>query len=267
VSVFVGCLCLAAANPQAAEAQTTDFVGHEAGLGPVVRGAPYSGDGVTTVKMTLGDGTRIERTVTAKFYRDSAGRIRREQTVIGLAALDPARDAEAVVTIVDPVAGVVWALSPGSRTAHRLRRQARGQMGMPPPPPPLPPVPTGAGGSRPGAPPPPPPPPPQKPVQESLGTRDIEGLAASGVRSTMTIPVGQIGNDRPIEVTDERWESTELKVLLYSRHHDPRTGDVEYRLTNITRVEPAADLFELPSDYKVADHPVLPPPPPPPPRP
>ena len=30
-----------------------------------------------------------------------------------------------------------------------------------------------------------------------------------------------------------------------------RTGVVEYRLTNISRAEPPADLFMLPSDYTV----------------
>ena len=41
----------------------------------VVRGAPYSGEGTTTVNATLMDGTRVNRQTTAKLYRDSAGRI------------------------------------------------------------------------------------------------------------------------------------------------------------------------------------------------
>ena len=41
---------------------------------PIVKGAPYSGEGITTVKLTMYDGTKIERTVTAKFFRDSQGR-------------------------------------------------------------------------------------------------------------------------------------------------------------------------------------------------
>ena len=88
---------------------------------------------------------------------------------------------------------------------------------------------------------------------ESLGTRQIEGLMARGRRTVTTIPVGQIGNDRPIEITDEQWESAELKLLVLSRHHDPRTGDVEYRLTNVSRAEPAFDLFTVPADYTVVD--------------
>jgi hypothetical protein len=261
-SVWWACVgvCLLAGGAGSASAQTTRFMGNEASLGSVVRGAPYSGDGLTTVKTTLYDGTRIERTVSAKFYRDSLGRVRREQTVIGLAALDPTQDTTQVVTIVDPVASIVWTLNPTARTAYRVQYRAA-RLGAPPPPPP-PPPPGVPGHARPGAPAPPPPAPP-KPVEESLGTRDIDGLTATGVKSTLTIPIGQIGNDRPIEVVEERWESPELRLLLYSRRRDPRTSDVEYRMSNIMRAEPSADLFTVPSDYTVIDPP---PPPPPPPR-
>jgi hypothetical protein len=254
----VGCVATGA-TAASAQTRTLDFLrGDAASAGPVVRDAPYAGDGVTTVKATLFDGTRIERTVTAKFYRDSAGRVRREQTVMGLAELDPARDTAQIVTIVDPAAGVVWTLNTESRTAHRLLFRTR-SMAAPPPPPPPPPA--GVGMAGPGAPPPPPAAPP-KPVEEAIGTREIEGLRATGVKSTLTIPAGQIGNDRPIVVTEERWQSPELGVLLYSRRRDPRTSDVEYRLTNITRTEPSADLFTVPSDYTVVEPPPPPPPPP-----
>ena len=83
-------------------------------------------------------------------------------------------------------------------------------------------------------------------AERSLGTRQIEGVTATGRKTITTIPVGQIGNDRPIEITDERWESEELKLLVLSRHHDPRTGDVRYRLTNVSRAEPASYLFTVP---------------------
>ncbi len=85
----------------------------------------------------------------------------------------------------------------------------------------------------------------------------------TGTKRTEVIPVGRIGNDRPIEITDERWESVDLKVLVQSRHHDPRTGDAEYRLTNVSRSEPPRELFQPPSDYAITD---APPPPPPAPR-
>jgi hypothetical protein len=91
------------------------------------------------------------------------------------------------------------------------------------------------------------------PVSESLGTQTIEGVTAEGTRSVITIPAGQIGNERPIEIVSERWYSPELKVLVMSRHVDPRFGETTYRLSNIVLGEPAASLFEVPSDYEVID--------------
>ena len=44
-------------------------------------------------------------------------------------------------------------------------------------------------------------------------------------------------------------------MVVMSQHHDPRTGDVEYRLTNINRAEPAHDLFAVPADYDLVDVP------------
>jgi hypothetical protein len=256
-----------------------EYVGAEIPLGPIVLGAPFSGEGVTTVTQTLGDGTHIGRTTTAKLYRDSDGRVRREQTILGLGALMASGDAPTMVTIIDPVAGVQYVLDAVRKEAHRsamqaqLRRkledarsslEARGRPsqpagdpgGVPPPPPPPPP-----GGQRRSG-------PPSAGVAnapQSLGSKSIAGVEAGGMRRTETIPVGRIGNDRPIVVTDERWESPELKLIVLSEHHDPRTGDVEYRLTNISRAEPPHDLFTVPSDYKIVDAPPPPPPPPPPP--
>lgn len=197
---------------------------------PVVKGLPYSGEGITTVKLTMFDGTKMERTVTAKLYRDSAGRTRREQTVVGLEALDPSNDFRAVVHIVDPVAGVFYTLNPGSRTAHRL------------------PLSLLQGGAKPL----------RVPFEYAkkevaLGVKDIDGLSAQGHQTITTVPTDQVGNSRPIEIIDERWESTELKVLLRSLHRDPRSGDIEYALTKISRAEPPASMFTVPSGYTIRD--------------
>ena len=80
-----------------------------------------------------------------------------------------------------------------------------------------------------------------------------EGLKAVGRKTTSIIPAGQIGNDRPIEITDERWESPELRMLIYSRSSDPRTGVIEYRLTGLSRAEPPPDLSVVPQDYTVVE--------------
>jgi hypothetical protein len=178
--------------------------------------------------MRMYDGTRIDRSITAKFYRDNAGRVRREQTVVGLEVLDPSNDFRAVVQIVDHVAGVMYTLNPGSRTAHRmptsvLRTEPLVQKGA------------------------------NAPRHESLGTKDIDGFSATGTRDVVLIPAGRIGNDRPIEISDERWVSTDLKVVMYSKHSDPRSGDIEFRLTKISRQEPAKDLFAVPAGFKIMD--------------
>ena len=86
---------------------------------------------------------------------------------------------------------------------------------------------------------------------ESLGKQSIEGVEAEGTRKTIEIPAGEIGNERPIEIVFERWYSPELQVVVMTNHSDPRFGETTYRLTNISRTEPAHELFEVPADYTV----------------
>lgn len=90
-------------------------------------------------------------------------------------------------------------------------------------------------------------------VTESLGTQTIEGVLAEGTRSTTTIPAGQIGNERPIEIVSERWFSPDLKVLVMSRQSDPRFGETTYRLSNIVIGHPEPSLFEVPPDFHVVE--------------
>ena len=229
--------------------QPLNLSGSDPLSGPVIKNAPYSGDGITTVTQILGDGTRIEQTTTAKFYRDSAGRVRREQTILGLAALaartrqgDPSGDSQTLITIdPDPDDSLAFQLDTNARTARRVPRALANlsvnvntfTLNL-------------AAPLRVGR-------PDDRAVEQSLGTRQMEGVKAIGRKSTVTIPTGEIGNDRPIEITDERWESPELQVVVYSRHSDPRTGVVEYRLTNINRIEPPMDLFTVPPDYTIIE--------------
>jgi hypothetical protein len=44
-----------------------------------------------------------------------------------------------------------------------------------------------------------------------------------------------------------------LRVLVLTRHNDPRSGESTYRLVNIVRAEPDASLFQVPSDYHQRD--------------
>jgi hypothetical protein len=92
-------------------------------------------------------------------------------------------------------------------------------------------------------------------VKEQLGKQNIEGVEAEGTRTTVTIPAGEIGNERPIEIVSERWYSPELQLVVMTRHSDPRFGETTYKLTNINRAEPAKSLFEVPSDYTIKEGP------------
>jgi len=230
--------------------QTLDFMSLDAATSTVVTGQPYSADGVTKITQTLADGTRIQREVRSKFYRDSAGRVRREQNILGLdSLLGPlSSEPQTAITIIDPATGTVSTLDPAGQQGRSwiiLRDGYR--VSVPSSSPsiitlqPAPAVPTPA------------------PKTESLGTRQIEGLSATGEKSSSIIPAGRIGNDRPIEILDERWISTDLKVVLLARHRDPHTGEVEFRLTNIKRAEPSPDLFKIPSNSFIMKSPPQPP--------
>ena len=102
------------------------------------------------------------------------------------------------------------------------------------------------------------------PTVEQLGTKVVEGVQAEGTRTTITIPAGQIGNDKPIQIVNEVWRSPELQVIVQSQHTDPRMGSTTYSLENISRSDPSPALFQVPADYTVKDSPVfqkaLPPP-------
>lgn len=88
---------------------------------------------------------------------------------------------------------------------------------------------------------------------KDLGMRDMEGIRAEGKMTSYEIPAGEMGNAKPIVVTSETWYSPELQVTVYSKHSDPRSGDRIYRLDNIRRDEPPAELFVAPSDYTIKD--------------
>jgi TonB family protein len=87
--------------------------------GRVVKGAPYSAEGVTETVQTLADGNRIVRRNTVKIYRDGEGRTRREQT---LGAIGPWATDESyqMIFINDPVAGVSYTLDPRTKTATKM---------------------------------------------------------------------------------------------------------------------------------------------------
>lgn len=206
-----------------------NFISPEMRLeGPPVKGAPYSATAVTESVQVLADGTRISRQLTASIWRDSEGRTRREQKMDLIGPLAPAGDPPTLIFINDVVAGLHYALDPRTRTARRLPLPRESERPAPVPAPPS-----------------------DRVVSESLGRRVIEGIEAEGTKTTITIPAGEIGNDRPIEIVSERWRAIDLGVVVYSRHFDPRFGETTFRLTSIERSEPEASLFEVPVDYQI----------------
>jgi hypothetical protein len=234
-----------------------------------VTGKPFSASQDLHSLQILGDGTRIERTETSQISRDSLGRTRTE------AAHTPGEN-PSFATIQDPTDGSNAILNLDAKTADHLpvpqvaRRLGRSATAAP----------SGAafaqvndgpilarGGSFAavtgagagvgiGA------GPNQivinqsiatlaKPEIEDLGTQTINGVVAKGSRTTSTIPAGQIGNDRPIQIVNERWYSDDLQMVVKSSNSDPRFGTTEFNLTGINRAEPDPSLFQVPASYKV----------------
>jgi hypothetical protein len=264
------------------------FMASENFGGKVVKGAPYSADSVTETVQTLADGNRIVNRITSKVYRDSEGRTRRDQTLKGFGPIGSSEEPLQTIFINDPVAGVTYTLDTRNHIAHKSvpfnfefsdRPVLQGQrfefktsqngaatgsviIAAPVNPPQvktrvIPPAETedirgtAEGGAsyvlrtRNGF--------DANEVKEQLGKQIIEGVEAEGTRTTLTIPAGDIGNERAIEIVSERWYSPELQLVVMSRHSDPRNGETTYKLTNISRADPAKSLFEVPAGFTVKD--------------
>jgi hypothetical protein len=88
---------------------------------------------------------------------------------------------------------------------------------------------------------------------ENLGEQNILGFRARGTRVITTLPAGQIGNDRPIDIISEQWFSPELELVMRSLHQDPWAGEFITTVTRVSRGDQAAALFEIPAPYKVID--------------
>jgi len=206
----------------------------------MITGKPFSATEERHSLEVLGDGTRIENMQTNRLFRDADGRTRVEEM-------------NGTVTINDPVAHVQIQLDPATKTAHKqtgrtffYNSTANGVFQ------------TGGFGyayafttARPGQ--------ANLPAgvmsetTENLGMQQINGVTAEGVRTTMVIPKGQIGNNRDIKIVTEHWSSSDLQMLVKSANSDPRFGDTTYQLTKITHGAPDAALFQIPADYTVAE--------------
>ncbi|MGL4234354.1 MAG: hypothetical protein ACRCWJ_23585 [Casimicrobium sp.] len=86
-------------------------------------------------------------------------------------------------------------------------------------------------------------------ITREKNTQTYEGLKVDIDRTVETIPAGAFGNNRPIETINERFYSPDLKMTVYSKRSDPRSGEFTYRMTEIKRSEPDANQFRIPSGY------------------
>jgi hypothetical protein len=221
--------------------------------------APFSAEAVTTVNQMLRNGTRLEQSTTARYYRDSLGRLRVELLMEGLRQPKTMSERDIRLTVwpfarefpdvpapscysLDPVmrtkrGGNSWVL-PLTKDGHFL--------GVP------------VGGVRfmhfaraqdilryePQV---------ADTIQhEPLGRRRIAGVDTTGERTSVTIPaLVHPRNEAPLDLVDEEWESAELGLVIYARYSDSNGGFIEYRLKNIRRAEPSPDLFVIPANYNV----------------
>jgi hypothetical protein len=240
-------------------------------FGAPVQGAPYSATITNESVQTLADGNRIIQNNSGTTARDSEGRTRQDAALPMIGNLS-ATNAPHIVFIMDPVAQISYTLNLTDKTAQKLSMPSGavvgggGTVGTGP-------VITtkaffgqSAGVSAAGGPVPAPPPPmfiqktmiaedESQATTEDLGSQTMEGVQVTGVRTTHTIPAGEIGNEKPIVIVTEVWTSPDLKTVVYSKRSDPRMGEQVFKLTNITRAEPDASLFTVPADFKVTDGP------------
>jgi len=216
-----------------------DAIGFVSFEGPlmqkVVTGAPFSATISQQTTQTLADGNHIVRNTTGSFARDSQGRVRRDITLPAIGPWAAAgREAPHSIFISDPVAGTHYVLDADRKVAHSMRSRAGHDRG------PEAHFDSALSGQL-----------QKETTTVSLGTQTINGVTAEGTRTIRTIPAGEIGNEKPITITVERWYSPDLQTVVLLKHSDPMVGDSVYQLTNIQRTEPVESLFQVPSDYTI----------------
>ena len=255
------------------------FVGAEPAVSTkVVKGVPYSLEATLETEQTLADGNRIVHHQVVHVYRDAEGRTRREETLSAIGPWAASGTPPTIVTIQDPVSGMTYSLDPADKIATKLPKGLPGQVttftgaqmsgggiaisAAPEAGKPSSPVTAftnsdnGAGvvvqdGMA---------SPMEKPDESSepIGEEIVAGVSAEGMRLTTTIPAEAMGNERPIQITRERWFSPELQIVLKSKQSDPRFGITTYEVTKLDRANPPHSLFEVPRDYHVRKAPEAP---------
>ena len=90
-------------------------------------------------------------------------------------------------------------------------------------------------------------------TREKKTKQTYEGVTVDTDRTVETIAAGSIGNNKAIESVYERYYSPDLKMAVYVRRSDPRNGESLYRMMDIKRTDPDANVFKVPSGYTVTE--------------
>jgi hypothetical protein len=192
-----------------------------------VPNAPFNG--VISVERSIvqPNGTAVHLKTTRAIHRDSHGRIYNEYRTL-LPASSSDTPAITSILLYDPQSRTSTTLYPPQR-AYRSGTTKR-------PPATNPPVFASSGPSS------------EFTRDEDLGTKEIGGFWAHGLRHTQTIQAGG-GSGTDIVVSDEYWYSEDLRINLVLKHNDPRTGSVTLTVSQISRTDPDSALFQIPDGY------------------
>lgn len=190
----------------------------------LIAGKPFSAQIEILDTKRLFDGSIVEKKRTGALYRDSAGRTRREMPleIGGLVAQGGDNRPQVLVFINDFNARARYFLDANAKTARKHPLESGGPQEITLPP---------------GA------------QKESLGQREIEGVMCEGTRITIDIPFGDGGTK--VKAVTETWFSPEFELIVLAKHTDPIIGEHVFRLLNISKAEPQADLFVVPAGYKI----------------
>ncbi len=84
---------------------------------------------------------------------------------------------------------------------------------------------------------------------EDLGWQKMQGLNVHGTRDSQTISATLSGTGQEIVISDEYWYSEDVRLNLFVKHDDPRTGSITQTVSTLKQGEPEPSLFLVPSDY------------------
>ena len=202
-----------------------------------VPGVPFSGFAEQEMIQLLKDGTSFQRRTAAFIARDFQGRIHNESREV-LPVSSTREPALLSIHIYDPNTHLNTYLNP---SAHIARQSTLSSPPHTAPPSNWAQRESGENPSNTSA------------QFDDLGANTLDGFVVHGYHRTMTLSSKASGTGEPAAITDEYWYSEELHLNLLASHDDPRTGKLTVTVTHINRNEPSADLFQIPSGYKLVD--------------